>query len=429
MSPQEPLASSLGKSVGQAAAAVVLDYRSNDHSNDVGENAACTGRTNSLCKEPRFPAGMARLPALEFQPDDVSRASLKLGGIWGRVTLFEPSNSTILQKTAAGDHFLDIGGGVHLAPPSPGLPPSRTLLTAPLPATSRSSRERAGPCALRGLAVRRIRSRRRAGRGHQPAGRALGGTKLRDTYAEDADHPEPGGANDPTKQQFQASFWGYDGTALLCAPPRLYNMIAVSYPFEPAFVHQRISAVDDVTKMARYLALLNLALADAGIVSWNAKYSFNRARPIDYIRYGVPTKKVLIGGVETSGSQWTPLGQVASNFSAQNVTPPFRPTPRVMPSSEAPRSGSSGRSSTSTQPTTPPSTSSLTSTTAKTSARMGASFECPSRVQVPILCGVGERESRVWLGIHFQFDADDGTKVGNRIASNLVTEQLGAVAP
>ena len=240
-----------------------------------------------------------------------------------------------------------------------------------------------------------------------------------------------GGANDPTKQQFQASFWGYDGTALLCAPPRLYNMIAVSYPFEPAFVHQRISAVDDVTKMARYLALLNLALADAGIVSWNAKYSFNRARPIDYIRYGVPTKKVLIGGVETSGSQWTPLGQVASNFSAQNVTPPLpRPTPRVMPSSEAPRSGSSGRSSTSTQPTTPPSTSSLTSTTAK---NVGTDGVLRSNVPVEFKSLSSAEwenaESRVWLGIHFQFDADDGTKVGNRIASNLVTEQLGAVAP
>src|ERR1700724_2849539 len=27
-------------------------------------------------------------------------------------------------------------------------------------------------------------------------------------------------------QTFEAKFWGYDGTSALCAPPRLYNMIA-----------------------------------------------------------------------------------------------------------------------------------------------------------------------------------------------------------
>jgi hypothetical protein len=41
-----------------------------------------------------------------------------------------------------------------------------------------------------------------------------------------------------------------------------------------------------LAKNARLLALLNVALADAGIASWDAKYAYDLWRPIDAIRRG-----------------------------------------------------------------------------------------------------------------------------------------------
>ena len=63
---------------------------------------------------------------------------------------------------------------------------------------------------------------------------------------------------DNTNQTFIGIFWGYDGTALLCAPPRLYNMIATSV----ALKEKPITNVED---MSLYLAYVNVAMADAGI--------------------------------------------------------------------------------------------------------------------------------------------------------------------
>ena len=40
--------------------------------------------------------------------------------------------------------------------------------------------------------------------------------------------------------------------------------------------------------MARYLALINLVLADAGIAAWTAKSHFKFPRPITYFRDAEP---------------------------------------------------------------------------------------------------------------------------------------------
>ena len=110
-----------------------------------------------------------------------------------------------------------------------------------------------------------------------------------------------------TKEQtFIGVFWAYDGTALLCAPPRLYNMIATS-------VATREKIVSDPLEMARLLATINIAMADAGIAGWTAKYSFLRPRPVTAIR--------AAGG---DLALWTPLGAPQSNSKdVVNFTPPF----------------------------------------------------------------------------------------------------------
>ena len=57
-------------------------------------------------------------------------------------------------------------------------------------------------------------------------------------------------------QTLAGIFWAYDGTPSLCAPPRLYNQITV---------HIADQIGTDGIELARLLALVNVAMADAGI--------------------------------------------------------------------------------------------------------------------------------------------------------------------
>src|SRR5260370_29463684 len=74
-------------------------------------------------------------------------------------------------------------------------------------------------------------------------------------------------------------FWGYDVSPGLCAPVRFYNQIAED-------VAQQ--AGNTVVQNARFFALLNFALADAGITCWNDKYRYAYWRPVTAIRENDP---------------------------------------------------------------------------------------------------------------------------------------------
>lgn len=86
-----------------------------------------------------------------------------------------------------------------------------------------------------------------------------------------------GAVNSLIRTQEQAEieyFWAYDRYDM-GTPLRLYNQIA-----------QTIAANQGNTleENARLFALVNLAMADAGIVTWDAKYTYNFWRPITAIR-------------------------------------------------------------------------------------------------------------------------------------------------
>ncbi len=66
-------------------------------------------------------------------------------------------------------------------------------------------------------------------------------------------------------QTLAGIYWAYDGTPSLCAPPRLYNQIAVQ-------IADQMGA--DTVELARLLALLNVTMSDAGIASWESKYFY-----------------------------------------------------------------------------------------------------------------------------------------------------------
>ncbi|PYL91633.1 MAG: chloroperoxidase [Verrucomicrobia bacterium] len=130
------------------------------------------------------------------------------------------------------------------------------------------------------------------------------------------------GINTPTQrtseQTFIGTFWAYDGTPSLCAPPRLYNQITVQ--------------IADQTKLrplelARLLALVNVAMADTGMSVWESKYHYDFWRPVTAIRESDPGTGPTgagDGNATTIGDPtFTPLGAPASNLVGPNFTPPF----------------------------------------------------------------------------------------------------------
>ena len=113
-------------------------------------------------------------------------------------------------------------------------------------------------------------------------------------------------------------YWAYDGTPSLCAPPRLYNQLAL---------HIADQMHSSELETARLLTLLNVAMADAGLAVWDSKYHYNVWRPITGIREADENTGPLgagDGNPATAGDTgWTPLGAPASNAQRPNFTPPF----------------------------------------------------------------------------------------------------------
>jgi hypothetical protein len=107
-------------------------------------------------------------------------------------------------------------------------------------------------------------------------------------------------------------FWGYDVARGLGDPPRLYNQI----------VHLIATQQNNsVGENARLFALVNLAMADAGIQSWGVKYRDDFWRPVIAIQQGNTD-----GNSDTvADPTWRPLGAPKTNPlpGENNFTPPF----------------------------------------------------------------------------------------------------------
>lgn len=114
-------------------------------------------------------------------------------------------------------------------------------------------------------------------------------------------------------------FWAYDGARGLGTPPRLYNQII-----------RRIAdgQGNDVAANARLFALVNAAMADAGILAWDDKYIYDVWRPVVGIREHDPsTGPGAVGGSVLDADAdpgWLPLGSPSTNnVGRKNFTPPF----------------------------------------------------------------------------------------------------------
>lgn len=217
-------------------------------------------------------------------------------------------------------------------------------------------------------------------------------------------------------------YWSYDGNPGVGTPPRLFNQIT------RVIARQR---GNNVVQNARLFGLINLAMGDAGISSWEAKYFYQLWRPILGIRESDPgTGPTGLGDGNpfTIGDpNWTPLGAPATNRPGDRSFTPNFPSytsghatfagalfriialfygtdniPFTFVSDEL--NGRTIDMRGFVRPFVPRSFSTLTQ----------ASLECA--------------RSRIYLGVHWQFDADAGIAEGNGIANFVFNKALQPVA-
>lgn len=100
-------------------------------------------------------------------------------------------------------------------------------------------------------------------------------------------------------------YWGYDGANNLGVPPRLYNQITREIVRD-----RNISRA----RLAELFAVINVALADAGIDAWHYKYEQNLWRPV----VGIRAEAAPHGDVF-----WAPLGVPQTNGAPGTFSPPF----------------------------------------------------------------------------------------------------------
>jgi hypothetical protein len=222
-------------------------------------------------------------------------------------------------------------------------------------------------------------------------------------------------------------FWGYDASPGLCAPVRFYNQIT------EAIAQQTHNTVD---QNARLFALVNFAEADAAITCWNDKFRYAYWRPVTAIRendpnspsappgYAFGSGNPYLVGQEDPG--WTPLGAPADNGSGTNFTPPFP-------------SYTSGHATIGAatfkvledfyQTDTIPIPGGLTIISDEfnthTVDQNGVTRPLRQRTFNYFSQMAGENaQSRIYLGIHWHFDAVEGIRSGDGIGDYVYTHAL-----
>jgi hypothetical protein len=224
------------------------------------------------------------------------------------------------------------------------------------------------------------------------------------------------------EQTFIGTFWAYDGTPSLCAPPRLYNQIAMRIA--------ELKHTDDVIELARLLALVNTAMADAGIGIWESKFFYDFWRPITGIResdVGTGPTGAGDGNPNTIGDlTFKPLGAPASNTGGPDFTPPFPSYP----------SGHAGFGGALFQTLRRFYGTDRIRFTFISDEFNGVTLDHNGNVRPLIerrFSTLSEAEeengqSRIYLGIHWRFDKTEGIAQGNRIADFVFDHAFGREA-
>jgi hypothetical protein len=214
-------------------------------------------------------------------------------------------------------------------------------------------------------------------------------------------------------------FWGYDDSAWLGTPLRMYNQISLQ------IVRTKTA---DVLEQARAQALINVALADATIVGWEAKYYYLMWRPVHAVREASPGSGPTgkgDGNPNTQGDpNWTPFGAPASNLVGPDFTPAF-PT---YPSGHAVTGGALFQTLRKLYGDALPFT--FVSDEWNGITRDNDGWVRPLWPRSYTNLSQVEEEagqSRIYLGVHFQFDKTAGLATGHKVADYVF--QHGLVRP
>ncbi|MEQ1638098.1 MAG: hypothetical protein ABL903_15565 [Methylococcales bacterium] len=208
-------------------------------------------------------------------------------------------------------------------------------------------------------------------------------------------------------------FWAYDGARNIGVPPRLYNQVVRAIVAEKGGVSEK--------ENARLFAMVNVAMADAGIQAWHEKYTHNLWRPVVGIReadagWG-PTGK----GDNQAGTHgdpyWQALGAPRTNSSG---APSFTPNFPAYPSGHA-TFGTAALRITQAVLNLQGSFAFKFVSDELNGENIGATGVRPKYIADLTIDSAVEENilSRVYLGVHWQFDGRKGEDIGNVIASNI----------
>jgi hypothetical protein len=209
----------------------------------------------------------------------------------------------------------------------------------------------------------------------------------------------------PTKrtpdQTLQGIFWTYDGVPNICAPPRLYNQVARTLIFQ--------RGLPSVSAAARFLAILNTSMADAALAAWESKWHYQFWRPVTAIRNTPASADPAL----KPDPDFFPLGAQSTNSHGPNFTPPFP----AYPSGHATIGGATFETLRAFFVDDEPFTfvsdefnGKNFSSTGQLMPRVPVTFESLTEAEFD------NAESRIWIGVHWQFDADQGVAAGRSVA-------------
>jgi len=211
----------------------------------------------------------------------------------------------------------------------------------------------------------------------------------------------------------QGLFWAYDGARNIGVPPRLYNQAIRA-------IALKVNSSEAAN--ARLFAIVNVAMADAGIQAWHEKYLYNVWRPVVGVReadqgWG-PTGKGDGNDATIGDPFWLPLGSPRTNQPGHNS---FTPNFPAYPSGHATFGAAAFRAA-ELELNLPEyfKFSFVSDELNGESIDRDGSVRSRYSHELTIATAIEENLlSRVYLGVHWKFDGTEGRDNGKKIADRI----------